>query len=214
MNPRRRIIGALDHWGKKRLFWGGMAVVYALVALLVVVPKGKKTIDDHRKVMELTQQLADLDAWTVAGKWLAPEVARRQPWVTAAWDRAFPSRRQREDLFLEIAKAADASGITDFQLQEIEQATDLSTPRLQEALDARMSDGGAVYGVPVQVPNITLTTYRVKASFSGDYQAATRFLWGLQHIDRAMSIHDLLLRNENKQVKVDLEMEVYVSQIS
>lgn len=214
MTLRKKIIGVLDHWGKKRLFWGGLAVVYLAVAVLVVIPRGKKTLDDHKQVQQLTKELADLDAWTVAGKWLAPEVARREPVVNAAWGKAFPSHRQREELFLDIAKVADASGLVDFRLREIEQVAEMSRPRLQDTLDARMQSGGAVYGVPVEVPHIGLSTYRVKASFHADYQAVTHFLWGLQHIDRALSVHDLVLRNDKKQVKVDLEMEIYVSQIS
>ncbi len=214
MTFRRRIVGILDRWGRKHLFWGGVAVVYAVIALVVVIPLGKKTLDDHRQVQDLEQELADLDAWTVAGKWLAPEVARRQPVVTAQWHKAFPDRRQREQLFLDIAKVADASGLDDFKLREIGRAAEAPRPRLQEVLDARMVDGGSVHGVPVVVPRIDLTTYRIKASFKSDYQGVTRFLYGLQHLDRALNVHDLLLRDDKQQVKVDLEMDVYVSQIS
>ncbi len=214
MTIRRRIVGILDRWGRKHLFWGGVAVVYAVIALVVVIPLGKKTLDDHRQVKELAQELADLDAWTVAGKWLAPEVARRKPVVTARWQEAFPDRRQREQLFLDIARVADASGLDDFKLREIRRNTENTRPRLQDILDAGMIDGGSVHGVPVVVPNIALSTYRIKASFKSDYQGVTRFLYGLQHLDRALSIHDLLLRDDKQQVKVDLEMDVYVSQIS
>ncbi len=214
MTLRRKTIAILDRWGKKRIFWGGLAGVYTVVALTVVVPMGKKTLDDHQRVEELTQELADLDAWTVAGKWLAPEVARREPVVTAAWEKAFPAKRKREDLFLDIARVADASGVADFKLREIQQDLEMPRPILQNSLESGMGDGGTVHGVPVVVPRVDLTTYRIKASFTSDFQAVSTFLWGLQHLDRALSVHDLVLRNDKKQVKVDMEMDVYVSQIS
>ncbi len=214
MTPRRSIIAALDRWGKKRIFWGGLMAIYAVVALVVVIPMGKKTLDDHNQVQELEQELSDLDAWTVAGKWLAPEVARREPVVRSAWVRAFPDYRNRENLFLDIARVADASGLSDFELREIQLGSDAPRPALQNSLDVGMGDGGTVHGIPVVVRRIDLTTYRIKASFKADYQAVSSFLWGLQHLDRALSVHDLVLLHDKKQVKVDLEMDVYVSQIS
>ncbi|NCQ33589.1 hypothetical protein GW813_00660 [bacterium] len=214
MTLRRRIVTTLDRWGKQRLFWGGVILVYAILLVVVVVPMGQRVMRDHREVAAVEQELSDLDAWTVAGMWLAPEVARRQPVVAQAWERTFPRMRDRENLFLEIAKVADGSGLEDFKLREIALARDQAPPRLQAIVDSRMGDGGSVRGVPVVVPRIGLQTYRIKATFKSDYQGVTRFLYGLQGLDRALDLHDLVLRDEERQVKVDLEMDVYVSQIS
>ncbi len=214
MTIRRRVVAVLEKLGRQRLYWGGLILVYSVLTLTVVIPMGRRTLSDHREVKELQQELADLDAWTVAGMWLAPEVARRQPVVAAEWERAFPDRRQREGLFLDIAKVADGSGLQDFTLREIGQGSETPPPRLQGTLEAHMGDGGAVQGVPVVVPRIELTTYRLKAGFKSDFKGVTRFLDGLQDLDRALSIHDLVLRQDKGQVKVDLEMDVYVSRIS
>jgi len=214
MTLRRRIVSALDRWGKRRLFWGGLIAVYAILCVGVVIPMGSKTLRDHRQVAAVEQELSDLDAWTVAGMWLAPEVARRKPVIDRAWERTFPDRRDRENLFLEIARVADGSGLEDFKLKEIPRAEDQAPMRLQELLAGRMGDGGSVQGVPVTVPRIDLRTYRIKATFESDYRGVTHFLYGLQGLDRALDLHDLVLRDEDRRVKVDLELDVYVSQIS
>ncbi len=215
MNARRRIVTALDRWGRRRAFWSGLMVVYVVLAVTVVAPMGRKTLRDHAQVKALEKELADLDAWTVAGMWLEPEVARRRPVVTEAWQKSFPAERNREELFLDIAQVADGCGLQGFQLKEINQGGDSAPPPpLQQKLDARGQDGGSVSGVPVMVPRIQLSTYRIKASFKADYAAITRFLYGVQKLDRALGVHDLVLRRDKGQVKVDLEMDVYVGQIS
>jgi len=214
MTARRRIVAVLARWGKRRLFWGGVLGLYGLLGVFVVIPMGRQTLRDHREVKELEQQLADLDAWTVAGMWLAPEVARRQPVMTAAWERAFPAERRREELFLDIARVADDCRLQGFQLREITPSETPMPPPLQATLDGRNPDGGIVGGIPVVPPRIQLGTYRVKAAFKSDYAGAARFIYGVRKLDRAMGIHDLVLRRDKGQVKVDLEMDIYVGQIS
>jgi hypothetical protein len=169
----------------------------------------------HQEVKRLEKGLADLDTWTVAGKWLGISLPRRKAAIDTIWQQAFPVGRNREEFFLNLAEVADNSGVEQFNLEEMtmEQVTTTTMePTMEE--DMPSDPGGAVYGVPVEVPRIDLDSYRVKASFQGNYQQAARFMGGLQGISRAVSVHDLVIRPEGGGIRVDLELDVYVSKQS
>ena len=50
--------------------------------------------------------LADLDSWTVAGKWLERSLAEDTRHIEQTWQQTFPMGRAREDLFLNLAQVA------------------------------------------------------------------------------------------------------------
>ncbi|MBU2502130.1 hypothetical protein KJ682_12440, partial [bacterium] len=87
-------------------------------------------------------------------------------------------------------------------------------PKLQEYLEGYLEGGGAVDGVPVEVPRIDLGIYRLKAEFQGDYGDLAGFLGRLQRLDRALSVHNLAVSQYNGKTQVELELDVYVSQTS
>ena len=200
---------------KRWILAGGLGILWLGALVLVAVPAFDSALQRHREVQELETQLAELDSWMVAGMWLAPEVAAREPEVDKAWREAFPGRRGREELFLDIARAADASGLEGFDLKEMQLTADEDAkPALQGTLEALMGGGGSVSGIPVEVPRIDLRTYRLKTSFLTDYAGVSRFLGKLQRINRAMTVHNLDVRSDKGRIKVDLELDVYVSQAS
>ncbi len=198
-------------WRKHLVWWLALGVIWGCALLLVVLPAWRQAIIRNHEIAALEKGLAELDTWTVAGKWLEHSQAKRNALVKVAWEQAFPDGRYREQLFLDLARVADRSGVGNFNLEETE------TDNLAAFLVSPPEDavfGGAVYGVPVEVPRVELETYRVKASFTGNYRETARFMGGLQAIDRALSVHDLVLRPAGDSVKVDLELDVYVSQSS
>lgn len=193
----------------------GMAVAGTWIAVLVLVaiPAWRQALDRHRQVQDLERQLADLDAWTVAGMWLTPAVAAQAPAVQDAWDRAFPDKRLKEDLFLQIARVADGTQVEAFELTELQvQEEGEQRSPLQDRLEAQLGGGGTIDGIPVEVPHIGLSTYRVKASFLADYDRLARFLGGLDRLDRALKIHNLVVKPDKGLIRAELELDVYVSQ--
>ena len=199
-------------WWKKPLTgWIALGVIWACALLLVALPAWRQSLVRHDQVAELEKGLAELDSWTVAGKWLQLSQAEKGPLVTAAWEKTFPTMRNREQLFLDLARVADGSGVGNFNLEETD--TDHLTAFLVSPPEESVF-GGSVYGVPVEVPRVELDTYRVKASFTGNYNQAASFIGGLQVINRALSIHDLVVRPSGDKIKVYLELDVYVSQSS
>jgi hypothetical protein len=191
--------------------WGALAVVWVFALVLVAFPSFKKAVAYHNEVKELEIGLAELDSWTVAGKWLERSLVNHQKAMDNTWNATFPRARHREDLFLDLAQVADASQVKEFRLEEIRTegaAAFLVSPPEESYF------GGSVYGVPVEVPQVSLSNYRVKASFVGNYKQAARFLGGLQKISRAISVHNLVARPGNGGITIDLELDVYVSQQS
>ena len=205
-------------WRRPLFRLGLLGALWALALFLVAIPSLRTALLHHQEVQRLEQGLAELDTWTVAGKWLELSLPRRKAAVEKIWQDSFPLGRRREELFLDLAQVADHSGVQHFNLEEVS----LDMPGLDSGAPAMGTDpddgqsmfGGAVYGVPVRIPRITLDTYRVKASFQGNFKQAARFMGGLQNISRAVGVHDLVIRPEGKGIRVDLELNVYVSQQS
>lgn len=203
----------LNRLRSRRLLGVGLAAGWVALLALVAVPAWRSALERHREVQRIEGRLAELDAWTVAGMWLAPTVAERAPVVEADWKRAFPDRRLKEELFLDIARVADGTQVQEFELIEMPVAEG-EAPRgpLQERLSAQLGGGGVLDGVPVQPPQVSLATYRIKASFLADYDELARFLGGLDRLDRALKIHNLVARPDKGRIKAELELDVYVSQ--
>ncbi len=198
-------------WKRPLVGWITLGGLWAATLLLVAIPSFRTAMKHHREVRELEKGLAELDTWTVAGKWLGRSMADRSARIEELWSCTFPRQRHREQLFLDLARVADRSGVGSFNLEEMEvegTSAFLACPREESVF------GGSVYGVPVEVPQVSLDTYRVKTSFLGTYRQAADFLGGLQSIARALSIHSLVVRPNGQDIRVDLELDVYVSQQS
>jgi hypothetical protein len=188
-----------------------LAAAWAVALLLVAVPSWRTAMAHHREVQALEKGLAELDSWTVAGMWLGRSLAERSAATTRQWQEVFPDSRLREDLYLELAGVADRCGVENFSLEEIpseDVAAFLVSPPEESVF------GGSVYGVPVEVPRVSLESYRVKASFAGNYRQAADFLGRMQTIRRALSVHNLVFRPDRDGIRVDMELDVYVSQQS
>lgn len=198
--------------GRREIAWGAMAAVWCGLLLGVALPGWRQVQQQHGEINQLEQRLADLDRWSVAGLWLEPSVAAREPQVASAWARLFPADRDREQLFLSLAQVADRSGVQAFQLEEItdldlvpvepdagyDQADDTDDP--VDDWTSQRSPGALV--APAH--------YHVRASFSGDYGRTAAFLSGLAALERAVSVHRLAIRPARSGLDIELEMKIYV----
>jgi hypothetical protein len=177
--------------GAAALLWLGALVVGA-------VPVWRKALRQHREVRQVEAKLDDLDRWSVAGLWLERTLVPRQEAVTPVWDRLFPSERRCEALFLDLARVADESGVTKFELHEL-QSDEMSAE---------------APGVADPEPFAALGGYRVRARFEGDFAGVAGFLGGLGRLERAVAVHDLEIKPAKDAVQVDLELDVYVASTS
>ena len=183
---RRRLSKRLTLWSVGLVLWVG-------ILFGIAIPSWRQAVIQHRHVEVLERQLADLDQWTVAGLWLEKSLGARRTVINPQWERLFPQESGKGELFWELARVADQSGVDEFELGEL-------------ILDDE-DDNRSV----ADDPSVPLETYRVRARFRGEYAQVAKFLGGLKNIERAVSVHNLAIRPVRGAVKVDLELDVYVS---
>ncbi len=210
-----------------KIRWALLSVIWVVLLVTVAIPSWQGVRERNTEIRVVQDRLATMDDWTVAGMWLAPAVRQRSLSVNAAFSRLFPVERGREELFLFLARVADESGVEDFGLSEANALTMDGNDVWSDGATMGAGDDDTPpptgdLGMPDevnlemnrQIPSIDLMTYRVKARFNGDYQRAAQFMGGLKNIERALKVHSLVVRPEKDGIRVDLELDVYVSQTS
>ena len=180
-------------WPLRTIIWSVGVVAWLGVLFGVAIPAWQHAVVQHEEVQALEIELAALDQWTVAGLWLEKSLAPRQAAINPQWDRLFPSETAKGELFLDLARVADKSGVGEFELREL------------------VLDEGIVVAETGNPDSLPLSAYRVRASFSGQFAQVAEFLGGLRIIERAVSVHNLAIKPTGEAVQVDLELDVYVS---
>ncbi len=219
-------------WGKRtarwltnpKIRWGLVTGLWVLVVVTVVIPSWRSVRAKNDEIRDLETRLATMDDWTVAGMWLTETIKQRAVPVTIAFNKLFPDRRGRERLFLSLAQIADKSGVEDFNLSEANTSGmdgndvwgDGSNVAQGEEPPPPGPDEMPTEGEEslLDLPTVDLTSYRVNARFSGDYQRIAQFMTDLKNINRALKVHSLVIRPERDGIQVDLELDVYVSKTS
>ena len=200
-----------------------LGVVWAVALFGAAIPVWQKSLINQREIEAVEKNLANLDQWTVAGMWLERSVTQREPRVSEIWQRLFPVRRDREQLFLDLARVADHAGVRHFDLieergdgmpgadvwQDGSSMGDEPMGGPGESVEMDMATPGAR---EIEMPEVVMDSYRVKATFHSDYNGTAAFLGGLHTIDRALSLHNLVIRPMGELIQVDMELDVYVSE--
>lgn len=178
----------------------GLAWLGALVG--AALPAWRQAVRQHGEIRQVEAKLEELDRWSVAGLWLERSLDERKAAVAPAWSRLFPDQRRSEELFLDLARVADASGVRNFELHELKADEMAGTSTDSVPTAGTGADGAA------------LATYRVRAQFESDYAGVASFLGGLTRLERATTIHQLEVRPLQGAVQAELELDVYVSSSS
>jgi hypothetical protein len=181
-------------------------VVFVWFAALVggALPVWRRALNQQREVRQVEARFLDLDRWSVAGIQLEHSLPEREAAVSPVWERLFPADRRCEELFLDLARVADESGVDRFELHELKADEMAST-----TISAASTD--SVPQAEVVDPSAALTTYRVRARFESDFAGVAGFLGGLGRLDRATAIHQLEIRPTKTGVQTELELDVYVA---
>ncbi len=209
-----------------KIRWALLAGIWLVLLVTVVIPNWQGVLQRNTEIKDLEVRLATMDDWTVAGMWLAKSVNERKVPVETRFSSLFPDKRARGELFLELGRVADKSGVEGFDLIEANsQGMEGNDVWGDGASMAAIADDGAMgdapptgepmdLGMEMELPEVELTTYRLKAHFFGDYKRIARFMGGLKNIERAMKVHSLVIRPDKDGIQVDLELDIYVSQTS
>lgn len=188
MAPKTRLL-------RRPVILGALTIVWSLLLVVGAVPAWQQALRQHREVRKVEAQLVDLNEWTVAGLWLERSLAPREAAITPVWNRLFPAERRCEDLFLDLARVADSSGVDRFELHEL---------KIDEMVEA-------MPGLADPEPAANLSAYRVRLMFEGDFAQVAEFLGGVGRLDRAVAVHEMELKPGKDAVQVELELDVYVA---
>ena len=176
-------------------------------------PAWRSAMRKASEVDNLESRINHLNRWTVAGVWIEKDLRDRGSEIEAEFQRLFPPRHDRATLFLQLARIAEESGVTDLDLATVSiherdardlvdamPATDAEMMDSARASDARASDH----------PN--LQPYRLRARFAADIRRTAAFLRAVDNIDRAITIHRVAARPVATGIAVEMELDVYVNE--
>lgn len=191
------------------LRWGIAALLGAVLLVVVGLPARRDTARNARIAAELQAGYQGMERWEVDGPEIEQAVASHDAAVERRWRRLFPADKGKDVLFLELARIADASGVSDFFLAEKD--TEMGAGVVVQA-DAPMDDAPPVDDMAMDdaAPSVTLESYRVRSRFQGDLESTARFLAGLENVERALTVREISIREGGPRLIVEMEMELYV----
>lgn len=201
---------------RRRIFYAAGAVMVTATFLVGTLPAWQRAQLNDRQIDKASSRLASLCQWAAAGAWLEASASRWQPAQEARYARRFPPEKDREQLFLELARVAREAGIEPLQLRELPPPevlaappeegetpeADLVDPAVAELIDRFAADTAGL-------PASDLQSYRLAASFAADYDRLARFLGGVGRLERAVTVRELNAVPQLDQIEVALEMEFY-----
>ncbi len=194
-----------SHKLRRGLGTAAVAGVWLAVLLGLALPQLRQARAKHLEIQRLEASLAEADQWIVAGLWLEKSVKANADDVNDSWDRLFPPARQREELFLDLASAADRARIEDLHLIEVE-----DSGMAEENLWLDRPDGDIEQWMSGEITGVDLDYYRVQARFRGDLRGVAAFLAGVNEIERAVSVHSLEMKPDDNGLKVEMKLDVYI----
>jgi len=196
---------------KRKFVWAAAVTIWCVLMFGFAYPNWQKTVDQGREISTLTEKLDQMDQWSVAGIWLDWAITQRSAQVAEHYQKLFPKKRQREELFLQLAGIADQSGISDFKLEEqldVENTSTWSDDTMDDDVDYTTDMDNRDWSA------VELNYFRVQASFLGDYVRVASFLEGVRGLDRALNVHSLIVVPEGTGIRVNLEIDCYVQKHS
>ena len=199
---RIRIVLLLVAWGV--VFFGGS------------LPTWRASYRNDGKIRAASDRLGSLSRMSVAGLWFDAALERWEPELRKEYDCLFPAAKQREELFLEIARVANGCGIDPFVLREIPIVFD-GDPEQRSEDDESAAAGDEEIGVLMQqfamdmsrIPSAELYRFRLQANFNTDYEHMVKFIKGLQSIPRALTVHNLAAEPDPEGLSVAMELDFY-----
>lgn len=198
---------------------GAGALAWLLLIAFFVWPSLRESRRQAAEISALDARAATLSGWH-AGRALPADAARWEEELNARFERLFPTERRLEQLFMEIASAANASGVDPVQLRADTSDSPDGESR-GELLSARGAGGApeeqeallATLGISAQqLPVSKLRAHRLRLDFEADYEHLARFTDALRALSRAVSVRGLQLSQGVRGVSVQMELEYYVQE--
>ncbi|MBM4117534.1 hypothetical protein FJ251_07265 [bacterium] len=195
------------------------ALAWLLLVAFFIWPSLRESRRQAAEISALDARAATLSGWH-GGRALPADAARWKAELNARFERLFPPERRLEQLFMEIASAANASGVDPVQLRA-DAGRDPDGEGRGEQLSARGAGGQpeelealiATLGISAAtLPVSTLRAHRLRIDFEADYEHLARFTDALRTLERAVSVRGMQLRQGARGVAVQMELEYYVQE--
>jgi len=190
-------------------------VIVTATFLVGSLPAWQRAQLNDRQIDKASTRLANLGQWAVAGAWLEASASRWQPAQEIHYEQRFPREKERDQLFLDLARVAREAGIEPVQLRELPPPEDLAAPDDVDSPAAELMDPAVAELIDrfaadaAGVPATDLQSYRLAASFVADYHRLAVFLGGIGSLERAVTVRELNAVPKLNQIGVALEMEFY-----
>lgn len=200
---------------ERRILLAASGAVIAATFLLGTLPTWQRAQRNDRQIVKASSRLASLGQWAAAGVWLDASAQRWQPIQAVRYEQRFPREKDREQLFLELARLAREAGIEPLQLRELPAAEEMSAPlesdeATEELVDPAVAELVDRFAADTgDLPATGLQSYRLAANFATDYGRLARFLGGIGRLERAVTVRELTAVPKLDQIDVALEMEFY-----
>jgi hypothetical protein len=200
---------------ERRILVAVGVVLVAATFLVGTLPAWQRAQLNDRQIDKASSRLASLGDWAAAGVWLEASAQRWQPVQAQRYERRFPREKEREQLFLDLARLAREAGIEPIQLRELPAQDEMEAPLETETADAATGDPVVTELVDRFAPDTGdlppsgLQSYRLAANFAADYGRLARFLGGVGKLERAVTVRELNAVPQLDQIEVALEMEFY-----
>ncbi|MBN1164261.1 MAG: hypothetical protein JXB45_06760 [Candidatus Krumholzibacteriota bacterium] len=195
-------------------------VIWGLIFFSLALPVWKKAVDNQDRIERASQRFSSWSEMSAAGVWLEALIEQSDSTLQAEYNRLFPFRKDREKLFLELARMAESNGIDPFTLREVDivdaeggiDPTEDEPPPEKPRNDI---DRLAQYFATdlSTLPRAGLRTFRCEVKFDADYCRMVRFLTGLKSVSRAITLHALKVERSSSGISVAMEFDYYAQNI-
>ncbi len=196
------------------------AGVWVLLFLAGSLPALDHSYRNDRRLAALDRQAGTLTRWAAAGVWFEAAARLWAPALGAEYERLFPPEKDREQLFLDLARVARNSGITPIDLVEVpsyeieadqdwsgsaDASGQVTEPDLQSLIEEMAPDLS-------RLPGSALSTHRIRARFGASYGELAHLLAGLDTIPRAVTLNRLQATPGAQGIDVEMELDFYDQQ--
>jgi hypothetical protein len=203
---------------RRRTQVGLLAVLWIMVFLAGALPTWKQSQGNQERIAAVSAELAALSEWSVAGGWLTEAARQWEPVLGEEYTRLFPPEKNREELYLDLARVAQESGVELLNLRAAHQEFDEVPSGEDESVELMMEeDEGLLMMADLametsELPSSELAEHRITASFEASYAQLVDFLAGVSDLPRAVTVAKLQATPARRGITVEMELGFYVQE--
>jgi hypothetical protein len=215
---------SLGKFGKRgsRLFGAGLILAWAAAFAFLVWPALRDNQDDELRIEDMDRRIELLSGWNEGRRHLTvdPDAWSRE--LNQRFDGMFPKERRLQELFYEIAAAANRSDVDPVKISV--KNPSFAEEMREEIPSEDMGNMGDGMGEGVggeslhsslglsaaEFPDDELESHRLAVQLDAGYENIARFLDEVSQLERAVTVNKLNLQQGGRGVVAMIELEYYV----